>query len=130
MSARQTGARFFQSAHAVWMYFDTSGIQAYYGYLDLYDSQLLQVQKRLLQHTFFGPAVYPDIDHMPIPVFFGQPPPLAPILYDVQHGIQCFQVTNFRWLPLLGKTFLNFFIRFSIPFHTLKEPLISSTRTS
>ena len=80
-------------------------------------SQLLQVRKGLLQHTLFRPAVHPNINHMPIPVFFGQPLPFAPILYDVQHCVQYFQVTYFRRFPLLGKAFFDFLILFFLQFH-------------
>ena len=83
------------------MYFDTGEIQAHYVYLDWNNSQLLQMQKHLLQHTLFRPTVHPDINHMPIPVFLWQPPPLAPILHDVQHCVQYFQVTYFRRFLLL-----------------------------
>ena len=59
------------------------GIQTYHIYLDLNDSQLLQPQKYPFQNAFFRPAVYPNIDHVPISVFFGQAPPFAPIFHYV-----------------------------------------------
>ena len=83
---------------------DAGGIQTYHIDLNLNDPQLLQTQEGRLQNTLFRPAVYPDINHMPIAVFFGQAPPFAPILHDVQHCIQYFQITDFCWLPMLGKT--------------------------
>ena len=72
--------------------------QAHHIYLDLDDTQLLQMQDSL-----FCSAVCPDVDHMPISVFFGQALPFAPVFYDVQHCVQHFQVANFRWLPLFGR---------------------------
>ncbi len=81
--------------------------QAHHIYLDLDDTQLLQMQDSL-----FCPAVCPDVDHMPISVFFGQALPFAPVFYDVQHCVQHFQVTNFCWLPLFGKAVFDLLILF------------------
>ena len=53
----------------------------------LNDSQLLQTQKRPLKNTLFCPAVHPDINHVPVSVSFGQPPPLVSILHYVQHCV-------------------------------------------
>lgn len=61
----------YGGGYAVWMRFDTSGVQTHYIYLDSSDPQLLQMQKHRLKNTLSGPAVHPDINHRPILVFFG-----------------------------------------------------------
>lgn len=67
MAFQQIEGRFFQSAcHFVQV---ESELTAFH--LDLDGSQLLQTHKCLLQGTPSGPAAHPDINHMPIPVFFG-----------------------------------------------------------
>ena len=50
-------------------------------------AKLLQTRKGRLQNPFFCSAVYPDINHVPISIFFGQAPPFAPILHNIQHCI-------------------------------------------
>ena len=104
------------------MHFNTGGIQALNIHLDLYDSQLLQMHKSLLQNTLLRSTVHPDVDYMPIPIFFGQAPPFAPVLYEIQHCIQYVQITDFRWFPLLWKTRFDFLIFFFLQFH---KPIIS-----
>ena len=83
LSVQWTVGLFFQCAHSVRMYFDASGIQTHDIDLDLDDPLLLQLKKYPFQHTVLRPAVYSDIDHVPIPVFFGRSPPFAPILHQV-----------------------------------------------
>ena len=115
---RWIASRFFQSAHSIWMNLYAGGIQTYHIYLDLNNSQLLQPQKYPFQNALFRPAVYPNIDHVPISVFFGQAPPFAPIFHYIQHCIQHVQVTYFRWFPLFGKAFCDLFILFFSYFHS------------
>ena len=124
---QRTVVRFFQSVHSIWMNFDTGRIQTHYVYLDFEDTELLQTQKGCLQHTLFCPALHPDIDHVPIPVFFGQAPPFAPILYEVQHRIQHVQVTDFCWFPLRGKAVFDLLI---LLFFYLHSSILSQTPIS
>ena len=83
------------------MNFDTGGIQTHYVYLDFDDTELLQPQKGCLQHTLLGPAVHLDVDYVPISVFFGQAPPFAPILYEVQHRMQALARQTIRKLEAM-----------------------------
>ena len=46
--SRWTVAHFFQSTHSIWMNLDAGGIQAHHIYLDLDDTQLLQMQDSFL----------------------------------------------------------------------------------
>ena len=94
------------------MNLDAGGIQAHHIYLDLNDTQLLPMQEYCLQDSCIGPAVYLDIDYLPISVFFGQDPPFAPVFYDVQHCVQHFQAADFCWLPLFGKAVFHLLILF------------------
>lgn len=110
---REDAARLgYDSAKQCWMNLDAGGIQAHHIYLDLNDTQLLPMQEYCLQDSCIGPAVYLDIDYMPISVFFGQDPPFAPVFYDVQHCVQHFQAADFCWLPLFGKAVFHLLILF------------------
>lgn len=64
------------------------------------------------QYSYFRPAVYPDIDYVPISVLFGQAPPFAPIFHYVQHRVQHVQVTYLGWFPLLGEVLRDLFLLF------------------
>ena len=101
------------------MNLDAGGIQTDHVYLDFDDSQLLQTQKCFFQNSLFRPAVYPDIDHVPISVFFGQAPPFAPIFHYVQRRIQYIQIADFCWFPLFRKALCDLFVLFFLQFHSL-----------
>ena len=45
-------AHFFQSAHSIWMDLDAGGIQAHLIYLNLDDTQLLQMQDSLFAQMY------------------------------------------------------------------------------
>lgn len=60
-----------------------------------------------MQYAPFCQVVHPDINNVSIYVFFGQSPPVAPILYNIQHRVQHFQVANLCYFPLSWKALLD-----------------------
>ena len=65
---------------------------------------LLQGGENPIQHAAFGPAVHPSIDRVPVAEAFGQSPPLAPVLVDVEDGVQYPQVGDADVAPLHRKS--------------------------
>ena len=60
--------------------------------LDAHDLFALQVFEDPVEHPILGPAIHPRVDGVPPAEPTRQSPPLAPMLGDVQDGVEHLQV--------------------------------------